>query len=80
MSIDGDVHIRKNNGNQERFLDASVGFKKFVTLEFQNINQNIANLNMKDQYSQRNILYEEQKKWKEAKNSSKINKNSTTRY
>ena len=80
MSIDGDVHIRKNNGNEERFLDGFVGFKKFVTLEFQNINQNIANLNMKDQYSQRNILYEEQKKWKEANNSSKINKNSTKRY
>ena len=57
MSIDGDVHIRKNNGNEERFLDASVGFKKFVALEFQNINQKIANLNMKDQYSQRNILH-----------------------
>ena len=80
VSIDGDVHIRKNNGNEERFLDGFVGFKKFVTLEFQNINQNIANLNMKDQYSQRNILYEEQKKWKEANNSSKINKNSTKRY
>ena len=80
VSINGDVHIRKNNGNEERFLDGFVGFKKFVTLEFQNINQNIANLNMKDQYSQRNILYEEQKKWKEANNSSKINKNSTKRY
>ena len=35
---------------------------------------------MKDQYSQRNILYEEQEKWKEANNSSKRNKNSTKRY
>ena len=32
VSIDGDVHIRKNNGNEERFLDAFVGFKKFATL------------------------------------------------
>ena len=48
-----------NNGNDESFIDEFVDFKKFVTVEFQNINQKIANLNMKDQYSQRNTLNQE---------------------
>ena len=50
VSFDEDINIRRNNGNDERFIDDFVAFKKFVTLEFQNINQKIANLNMKDQY------------------------------
>ena len=50
VSFDEDIHIRRSNGNDERFIDDFVAFKKFVTLEFQNINQKIANLNMKDQY------------------------------
>ena len=49
VSIDEDMNIRMNNGNDERFIDDFVDFKKFVTLEFQNINQKIANLIMKDQ-------------------------------
>ena len=50
VSFDEDINIRRNNGNDERFIDDFVAFKKFVTFEFQNINQKIANLNMKDQY------------------------------
>ena len=46
VSIDEDMNIRMNNGNDERFID---DFVNFVTLEFQNINQKIANLIMKDQ-------------------------------
>ena len=49
-TIDEDINIRRKNGNDERFINDFVDFKKFVTLEFQNINQKIANLNMKDQY------------------------------
>ena len=48
--IDEDINIRRKNGNDERFINDFVDFKKFVTLEFRNINQKIANLNMKDQY------------------------------
>ena len=70
QSIDEDINIRKNNGRGKRFIDAFVDFKKFVSLEFQNINQKIANLNMNEQ----------QKQCKEAINSPKINRNSTKRY
>ena len=80
MSIDDDSNIRRNNGNDERFIDDFVDFKKYVTLEFQNVNQKIANLNMKDQYSQGNTLNEQQEEWKVANNSSKINRNSIKRY
>ena len=66
-----DINIRRNNGNDERFIDDFVDFKKFATLEFQNINQKIANLNMKDQYSQGNTLNEQQEEWKVANNGSK---------
>ena len=79
MSINEDINIMRNNGNDERFIDEFVDFKKFVTVEFQNINQKIANLNMKDQYSQGNTLNEQQEEWKEAHNSSKINRNFTKR-
>ena len=80
MSINEDINIMRNNGNDERFIDEFVDFKKFVTVEFQNIKQKIANLNMKDQYPQGNTLNEQQEEWKEAHNSSKINRNSTKRY
>ena len=79
VNINEDINIMRNNGNDERFIDEFVDFKKFVTVEFQNINQKIANLNMKDQYPQENILNEQQKDWKEAHNS-KINRNYTKRY
>ena len=49
-------------------------------MEFPNINQKIANLNMKDQYPPGNTLNEQQQEWKEVHNSSKINRNSTKRY
>ena len=58
MSINEDISIMRNNGNDERFIGESVDFKKFVTMEFQNINQKFANLNMKDQYPQGNTLNE----------------------
>ena len=58
VSINEDINIMRNNGNDERFIDEFVDFKKFVTVEFQNINQKIANLNMKDQYPQGNTLNE----------------------
>ena len=35
VSIDEDINIRRNNGNDERFIDDFIAFKKFVTLEFQ---------------------------------------------
>ena len=38
VSIDEDINIRKNNGNDERFIDDFIAFKKFVTLEFQSFN------------------------------------------
>ena len=69
VSINEDINIMRNNGNDERFIDEFVDFKKFVTVEFQNINQKIANLNMKDQYSQGNTLNGQQEEWKEAHNS-----------
>ena len=80
VSNDEDINIMRNNVNDERFIDEFVDFKKFVTVEFQNIKQKIANLNMKDQYPQGNTLNEQQEEWKEAHNSSKINRNSTKRY
>ena len=61
-------------------IDDFVEFNKFVTLEFQNINQEIANLNIKDQYPQGNTLNEQQEEWKEANGRSKMNRNSTKRY
>ena len=39
VSIDEDMDIRRNNGYDERSIDGFVDLKKFVTLEFQNINQ-----------------------------------------
>ena len=80
VSIGEDINILRNNVNDERFIDEFVHFKKFVTVEFQNINQKIANLNKKDQYPQGNTLNEQQEEWKEAHNSSKISRNSTKRY
>ena len=80
MNIDKESNARRNNGNDERFIDDFVDFKKYVTLEFQNVNQKIANLNMKDQYSQGNTLNKQQEEWKIANNSSKTNRNSTKRY
>ena len=50
----------RGNGNDERFIDELVDFQKFFTVEFQNINQKIANLNMKGQYPQGNTLNEQQ--------------------
>ena len=44
VSINEDINIMRNNGNDERFIDEFVDFKKFVTVKFQNINQEIANL------------------------------------
>ena len=67
VSIDENINIRRNNGNDECFIDDFVAFKKFVTLKFQNINQKIANL--KDQYPQGNTRNEQQEEWKEANNS-----------
>ena len=60
VSINENINIMRNNGNYERFIDEFVDFKKFVTAEFQNINQKIVNLNMKDQYPQENTLNERQ--------------------
>ena len=81
VSINEDINIRRNNLNDERFIDEFANFKKFVTLEFQNINQKIANLNMKDQYPQgNNKKNEQQEEWKEANSSSKTNRNSIKRY
>ena len=76
MSNDEDINIMRNNVNDERFIDEFVDFKKFVTVEFQNIKPKIANLNKKDQY----LLNEQQEEWKEAHNSSKISRNSNKRY
>ena len=53
MSINQDINIVRNNGNDEHFIDEFVDFKKFVTVKFQNVYQKIANLNMKDQYPAR---------------------------
>ena len=53
MSINQDINIVRNNGNDEYFIDEFVDFKKFVTVKFQNVYQKIANLNMKDQYPTR---------------------------
>ena len=55
--VDQDNNIRRSNCNDERFIDDFVDFKKFVALDFQNINQKIANLNMKDQYPQGTSIY-----------------------
>ena len=60
VSINEDNNIMRNNGNDECFIDEFVDFKKFVTVGFQNINQKIVNLNMKDQYPQENTLNERQ--------------------
>ena len=69
----------RNNVIDGRFIDEFVDFKKFLTVEFQNIKQKIAALNKKDQYPQANTL-NEQEEWKEAHNSSKISRNSNKRY
>ena len=69
VSDDEDINIMRNNVNDERLIDEFVDFKKFVTVEFQNIKQKIANLNKKDQYPQANTLNEQQEEWKEAHNS-----------
>ena len=55
--VDQDINIRRSNCNDERFIDDFVDFKKSVALDFQNINQKIANLNMKDQYPQGTSIY-----------------------
>ena len=34
VSMDEDINIRRNNGNDERLIDDFVDFKNFVTLEF----------------------------------------------
>ena len=47
-SINEDISIRRSNSNDKRFIDDFVDFKIFVSLEFQNINQKIANVNMKN--------------------------------
>ena len=65
MSIDDDMNIRRSNGNDEHFIVGFIDFKKFVTLESQNINHKIANLDMEDQYSQVNNLNKQQEQWKE---------------
>ena len=70
VSIDEDVNIRRNNGIGERFIDDVAGFNKFVTLEFQNINHKITNLNTKDQCPQGNTLNEQQEEWKEVNKTS----------
>ena len=80
VSINEGINIMRSNGNDERFIEEFVDFKKFVTVEFQNIKQKIANFNMTDQYPQGNTLNELQEEWKEAHTSSKINRNSTKRY
>ena len=80
LSINEDINIMRKNGNDERFIDEFVDFKKFFTVECQNINQKIANLNMKDQYPQGNTLNEQQGEWKDTHSISKINRNSTKRY
>ena len=38
VSINEDINIMRDNGNDERFIDEFVDFKKFFTVEFQNIN------------------------------------------
>ena len=38
VSINENINVRRNNSNGKRFIDEFVDFKKFVTLEFQNIN------------------------------------------
>ena len=55
--VDQDNNIRRSNCNDERFIDDFVDFKKSVALDFQNINQKIANLIMKDQYPQGTSIY-----------------------
>ena len=80
VSNDENINIMRNNVNDERFIDEFVDFKKFVTVEFQNIKQKIANLKKKDQYPQANTLNEQQEEWKEVHNSSKISRNSNKRY
>ena len=34
VSINEDINIMRSNGNDERFIDEFVDFKKFVTAEF----------------------------------------------
>ena len=63
VSIDKDINTRRKNGNDKSFLDDFVDFKRFVVLENQKINQKIANLNIKDQYSQGNTMNEQQEEW-----------------
>ena len=63
VSIDKDINTRRKNGNDKSFLDDFVDFKRFVVLENQKMNQKIANLNIKDQYSQGNTLNEQQEEW-----------------
>ena len=63
VSIDKDINTRRKNGNDKSFLDDFVDFKRFVVLENQKINQKIANLNIKDQYSQGSTLNEQQEEW-----------------
>ena len=64
VSINEDINIMRSNGNDEHFIDEFADFKKFVTVEFPNIKQKIANLNMKDHYPQGNTLNEQQEEWR----------------
>lgn len=39
VSIDEDMNIKRNSGNEERFIAVFVDFKKFITLESPSINK-----------------------------------------
>lgn len=39
VSIDEDMNIKRNSGNEERFIAVFVDFKKFITLESRSINK-----------------------------------------
>ena len=44
VSIDEDMNVIRNEKNEDHFMDEYTDFKKFVTLEFQKVNQKIAKL------------------------------------
>ena len=64
VTINEDINIMRNNSIDECFIDEIVNFKKFAALQFQNIKQKTANLNMKDHYPQGNTLNEQQEEWR----------------
>ena len=39
VSIDEDMNLKRNSGNEERFIAVFVDFKKFITLESRCINK-----------------------------------------